>query len=304
MSKNQAEQLARELAREALFLPDRWRAWLVAAVGEDLADPDLEQHRFEVLNERMSEAVRILEQVAKHLRLDQEQRLALTMREFNAAPTTIREDWSARKVADAIRGSWELAKSITFTNKRLPVAPERYWERGKGLARKRREAAFALSGIAQWLETNPKEKTRAAYRRWSKLANKNLEQGQKPFLLAQGLQRQWPFPWLEIVQAVEEDRLPGETEKQAEADQAEAASENAPARSHAFVLDPQLRAQRLRSAREARGWSIKEVADAAGLDHSTLRSLERTRVKQPSFESIAKLAEVLDLQLNDFVSPD
>jgi len=164
-TKSQAEQLARELAREALFLPDRWRAWLLRAISEDLDAADLEQHRHEVLNARMSEAVRVLEQVAEHLQLDQEQRLALTMREFDAAPEKVREAWQARKVADAIRGSWELAKSIAFTDEHLPVKAERQWERSKGLTRKRRETAFALGGLARWLETKPERKQRQDYDR-------------------------------------------------------------------------------------------------------------------------------------------
>jgi DNA-binding Xre family transcriptional regulator len=172
------------------------------------------------------------------------------------------------------------------------------------MARKRREGAFVLSGIAQWLETQPAKKTQAAYEQWRKTRNRNLEPGQKPFLQAKGLQRQWAFPWSEIVAAIEEGRLPGETEKQADEDQAEAATSSAPARSHNFVLDQRLRARRLRSAREARGWSIKEVAEAASLDPSTLANLERAEVQQPAFESLVKLAEVLELQLNDFVSPD
>jgi DNA-binding Xre family transcriptional regulator len=301
MSKSQAEQLARELAREALFLPDRWRAWLLTAISEDLNAADMEQHRFEVLNARMSEAVRILEQVAKHLKLDQEQRLALTMRDFDAAPEKIREGWRARKVADDIRGSWQLAKSIAFNNKSLPVAPERHWERGRGLPRKRREAAFALSGVAQWLETKPKEKTKAAYGRWNKQENQKRDKDLKPLLQGKGIWRIWPFPWPEIVKAVEDQRLPGEAAKQTDEEEADAVSTDVPARDHTFVLDPKLRAQRLRSAREARGWSIKEVADAASLDPSTLASLERGQVQQPAFENIAKLAEVLGLQLNDFV---
>jgi hypothetical protein len=301
---SQAERLAQELAREALFLPDRWRAWLITVVGEDLADPDLEQHRFQVLNTRMSEAVRVLEQVAEYLGLDQEQRLILTMREFDTAPEKVREGWRARQVADAIRGSWELAKGVAFGDAHLPVAAERYWERGKGLARKRREAAFALSGVAQWLETKPAKKTRVSYEQWSKARKRHLKPGQKPFLQAEGLQLQWPFPWSKIVQAVEEERLPGQTGEIADEAEMEAVSSNAPARTHVFVLDPRLRAQRLRSAREARGWSVKEVADAAGLAYSTLRKLENATVRQPSFENVAKLADVLGLQLHDFARTD
>jgi DNA-binding phage protein len=301
--KSQAEQLARELAREALFLPDRWRAWLLTAVSEDLAAADLEQHRHEVLNARMSEAVRVLEQVAKHLKLDQEQRLALTMREFDTAPEKIREGWRARKIADDIRGSWQLAKSIAFTNKRLPVVPERLWERSKGLARKRREAGFALSAISRWLETKPERKQRQDYNAWSKAINQDLEPGQKRLPQVDAIYMRWPFSWPKIVQAVEEGRLPGEDEEASEQFIGNAPDENETI-AEVSLLDPQSRAKLLRDARQARGWSLSYVAKRAGIDRSHLGKLESTESRQPSFETIAKLAQVLDLSLTDFLSAD
>ena len=290
--------------REALFLPDRWRAWLLEALSEDLAAADLEQHRHEVLNARMSEAVRILERVAKHLKLDQKQRLDLTMREFDAAPVKVREGWRARKVADAIRGSWPLAKSVAFNNQRLPVAPERQWARGRGLARKRREATFALSAVAKWLETEPERKQRRDYDRWSKAYNKDLKPGQKRVPQREGVHTRWPFPWPEVVAAIEEGRLPGELATDTGEDPDEAVGASAPTRTHVFILDPQLRAKRLRAAREARGGTLTQVSKAAGLDRSQVGHLEAGRVRQPSFETIAKLAEVLGLSLDDFISAD
>jgi DNA-binding XRE family transcriptional regulator len=292
-----AERLARELAREALFLPDRWRAWLLGALSEDLDAADLEQHRHAVLNARMSEAVEILARVAEHLQLDQEQRLSLTMREFDTAPEQIRKGFSARQIAEAIRGSWQLAKSVAFTNERLPVAPERLWERSRGLARKRREASFALSAVVKWLDTNPKRKQRQDYDRWSKAYNETLKDDEKRLPQSDGVYLQWPFPWPEIVEAVEEGRLPSEKTG------SEAPSEDAPI-VRVSVLDPIKRAELLRDTRLAHDWSISFVAQRAGIDRSHLGKLESGEARQPSFETLAKLAQVLGIPLSSFVSSD
>jgi DNA-binding XRE family transcriptional regulator len=261
----------------------------------------LEQHRIEFLNKRMSKAVEILERVAEHLNLDQEQRLSLTMRDFDAAPDDARKGFSARQVADAVRGSWELAKSVAFTDERMPVAAERQWERSRGLPRKRREAAFTLSGVAQWLETEPERKQRNDYDNWRETENKQRGEGQRPLMGAKSIVRFWQHPWEEVIRAVEEKRLPGEAPKQGE--EIPRIASEAPQQPQAHFA-PELCGQRLREAREDKGWSSNEVAVAAGLDASTVRNIERGEVRQPSFENIAKLAEIVGLQLNDFVSSD
>jgi transcriptional regulator with XRE-family HTH domain len=228
--------------------------------------------------------------------------LNLTMREFNAAPEQARQGFSVRQVADAVRGSWELAKGVAFSNEILPVAAERQWERGKGLARKRRETAFTLSGIAQWLETKPERKQREDYDRWSKKENEQRIEGQRPLMQAKGIARLWGLPWEEVIKAVEENRLPGEEPESEE--EIPTISADAPQRTFAFQLDPSLRGRRIREAREAKGWSSDEVAAAVEIDGSTLRNIERGQIRQSSFENIVKLAEVLGLQLADLVSSD
>jgi DNA-binding XRE family transcriptional regulator len=310
--KNPAEQLAREIAREAAFLPERWRVWLYAQLGQDLKAADMEQHRLDVLNARMSEAVKVLERVAQHLKLtDQSDQLTMTMAQFDATPDRIREGWKARRVADAVRRSWALAKGVAFDNVRLPVAAERKWEQRQGLSRKRRESQFALGSVQDWLVVSePAMKTRAAYDRWSKQRNQELKPGQKHVLQAQGVQRYWRVPWEKIVAAVEQKRSPGETDAE---DQL--ATKQTPNRAPAkpsgagskpvldtFVLDPGLRAKLIENARREHGWTIKELARRVGIDPSTLAKIERGKARNPSLETIAKLAHALDLSLTDFVT--
>lgn len=301
-----AEQLAREIRREAKFLPERWRAWLLTELRKEYDAADMERDRQDEINQRMSEAVVILQAVTKHLKLrTTEDRLRLTMREFDAAPSRVRKGWSARRIAEAIRGRWGLAKSVAFTKKRLPVVAERRWELGKVLKRKRREAAFTLSALEAWLATKPEKRTRGAYDKWAKAQNST---GQRPLPGKQAVWARWtPIPWPEILEAVEAGQVPGETEDEVptEPDQvAEPQAVRSSPRTKPYVLDPALRAQRLRQAREAKGLNLGQVAERAGMDRSHLGKIEKGNRSQPSFETMARLAEVLGLSLEDFATSD
>jgi hypothetical protein len=116
-------------------LPELERVWLFERLREDFDAVDMKQHQIDRLNKRMSEAVKTLERVAEHLRLKgQKAQLALTMREFDAAPEKVRGGWKARRIADALHGSWALAKAVAFEGAVLPVASEHQWKRSLGPA--------------------------------------------------------------------------------------------------------------------------------------------------------------------------
>jgi len=311
MSQSQAEQLARELAREAGFLPERWRAWLLAELRKNFEAYDQEQHRIDQLNQRMSEAVEALERVAKHLRLKgKKAKLALTIREFDAAPESVRKDWTGRRVAESVRGSWRLAKSVAFTDQRLPVFAERQAQQRQQIARKRREAAFTLASIQDWLTTNPSDKSKQAYTTWAKTQNQTRSAEKKPLPLGWGIWRRWGLPWSEIVEAVERNEVPGddeqpELEPELEASEAKPSEDDAPASiDRNYVLDSEHRGQLIRSTREARGWTVPELAKRAGVESSNLAKVERNKISNPSFETILKLAIALGLPLDAFAITD
>jgi ribosome-binding protein aMBF1 (putative translation factor) len=169
--------------------------------------------------------------------------------------------------------------------------------------------AKSWTSVQDWLATKPSEKTRVAYERWRRACNQKLESGQRPLLSAEGVQGRWPFPWPEIVEAVEEERLPGKTKDETDAEEAQEAGEtleqeeagDAPAR---FNLDPRLRDRRLRSAREAKGWSLKQLSEKTGIDRSHLRKIDKGEIRQPSFDLIAKLADALGLSLDALVTDE
>jgi hypothetical protein len=300
-----AEQLARELLREAGFLPERWRLWLLEGLREELANVDQEQLEIDRLGARMLSATEALDRVADHLKLeDKREQLRLTIEQFDEAPESVRGDWRARQVAKVLRGSWALAKGIAFDDQQLPVAAELHRKQRQGVSRKRRESTPALSAVAAWLDTNPKKREAKAYDAWVKSRSKALAEGQKPMPLAGTLWYRWRVPFAEIVKAVKAGRIPGEDPNQeAKSDAASEQSKGTKSKpARPLNLDPSFRSQLLRERREAAGLLIKGLGAATGLDPSQLGKIERGEVRNSSFDTWAKLAHELGFSLDELAA--
>jgi DNA-binding XRE family transcriptional regulator len=300
----QAEQLARELLREAAFLPERWRLWLLDELRKDLQAFDLEAHRIDQLHQRMSEAVQALDRVADHLQLsEQADRLRLTRKEFDATPEEVRRGWTARQVGRVIRGSWQFAKGVAFGNEILPVAAEVHAREAPRLARKRREGKFTLNAVKAWLESEPEKKTRSAYDAWARARNDERAEGERAIPLGNSLGRRWQVPLAGIIQAVEEDRVPGESREQEtqESNPQEAAptGNRGAAPIPVLNLDARFQGQQFEQAREAKGWSIAELGRRTGIDPSQLSRIEKGQIPSPQFKTLAVLAHTFGLSLDE-----
>lgn len=59
---------------------------------------------------------------------------------------------------------------------------------------------------------------------------------------------------------------------------------------------------RLRAAREKLAFDVAETAEKAGVHINTLQKLELGRVKQPTFETVARVAGVLKVPLATLAS--
>jgi len=62
-----------------------------------------------------------------------------------------------------------------------------------------------------------------------------------------------------------------------------------------FGVKPSQVASRLRGLREARGWTQSELADRASLGEKYYQNLEAGRRRNPSLETLNKLAEALEV---------
>jgi transcriptional regulator with XRE-family HTH domain len=58
----------------------------------------------------------------------------------------------------------------------------------------------------------------------------------------------------------------------------------------------------IRAAREARGWTQSELAKRAGVVQARISDWERSRYRQPDISSLLKLANALEVTLDDLVA--
>ncbi len=311
--RDPTEQLAKELTREIVALPARWQVWVFEWLREDLAAVDLAGHETDEANARMRAAAAALDRVIEHLGLtDQEAKLGLTMREFDAAPENARKGWTARRVAAAYRGSWQLAKEVAFSGKRFQVQFQRKRQRRQELPHKAREVSRDLTRVREWLATKPPKRTKSAFDAWRLQHNRNLPTGVKPVVQAKALRDYWSCPWSEVVAAAEENRLPRSpfkgqrtpTVSESDLKALEALRSRAIAAPDDLVDDPALRARRIRQLREAIGWSAEKLSRQAGLGKSVVGGLESERAVNPKIGTLIRIARAVSVSLDLLATDD
>lgn len=55
-------------------------------------------------------------------------------------------------------------------------------------------------------------------------------------------------------------------------------------------------AERLKAARESKGWSRRDLSTKSGVHYATVADIEEGRNRQPSYEKVVLLARALDIQ--------
>lgn len=316
-----ARPAAGRLVREILYLSEEERAWIFQWLREDLARFDLEQHPADQLNQRMQEARAVLRRVAEHLGLtEEEDQLAMKMRDFNQAPEEVREGWSAAKVADAHKSSWQLAKQVAFTSSLLPASDAQEWARVRHIQRLGSSGALQLTGVGEWLETRPAKKTVAAYNAWRAQQNpKREQQGLLPLVTGQSIVVSWRCSWTELVEAVGEGKAPPVRTGDSELD---GADEHSPGEDAAetlrikdlraqpvaaprdLIADPRLRARRLNVARRAVKLNPVQLSERASLQDQFVGRIETGASDKPGYEKMIALAQALELSLDYFATDD
>jgi ribosome-binding protein aMBF1 (putative translation factor) len=71
----------------------------------------------------------------------------------------------------------------------------------------------------------------------------------------------------------------------------------------ATVFDRTRLAQQVKIQRRARGWSQRQLGYYAGVHAVTISKLESQKLPGVIFDTVVRLANVLDLDLNGFMSP-
>ena len=57
----------------------------------------------------------------------------------------------------------------------------------------------------------------------------------------------------------------------------------------------------LKALRKKKTWSQQKLAEAAGLSYVTITKIEQGRAKEPTLPTLVKLADALDVSLDDLV---
>ena len=155
------------------------------------------------------------------------------------------------------------------------------------------------------MQSNPAKKTKAAYDQWREQERAQLAPGQRSPVDARRILRRWPgCTWAEILQAVEANKVPGEQQDNKQPTKAETGetpawlAELEKQEANALRLDHKQRGQVFKAAREAQGLNIETLSQLVGIDRSTLDKIEQGNIPNSSFQSIAKLADALNLSLD------
>ncbi|MEZ5691957.1 MAG: helix-turn-helix transcriptional regulator [Rickettsiales bacterium] len=61
---------------------------------------------------------------------------------------------------------------------------------------------------------------------------------------------------------------------------------------------------KLKQRRMKKGWSLQQVADEVGVSKAHIYELELNKVKNPSVETLKKLATIFDMPLSYFLDDD
>ncbi|HET9677167.1 MAG TPA: hypothetical protein VFP21_06655 [Solirubrobacterales bacterium] len=146
-----------------------------------LSSVDLDEHQADQLAEGMAQAVKALEQVAAHLGLGGEARLAMTMSAFDAAPKDARGGLQARQVASSFKGSWPFAKGVAFGGERFKVSEAQQRKRKQELPAAPLSTRRQFAAIREWLNTKPEKNTKSAYAAWRETRNSELPEGAAPY---------------------------------------------------------------------------------------------------------------------------
>jgi transcriptional regulator with XRE-family HTH domain len=61
--------------------------------------------------------------------------------------------------------------------------------------------------------------------------------------------------------------------------------------------------EKMRRLRQKRGWTQADLAERAQVDQATISSLELGRIKNPTIDTIRRVAAALDVDLDDLYPP-
>jgi predicted DNA-binding transcriptional regulator AlpA len=198
--------VARELPRQAAALLERFIAltgeeqllayaalteYLQAGETRLVVDPELQER---------ADALRLMRAAAEHLGLPDAGQLLV--RQFDAAPEEVREDWKSGRVIRAW-GTWRLARQALTGGRATQTARQRALRSAYGVTKLR--ADDYLAGVRAWLATDPPKVTSDAYYDWARERNRNLPEGAMPYPAPLAIRHGLSLVWSATVEVARGD---------------------------------------------------------------------------------------------------
>lgn len=152
---------------EQLLAYNAVREYLVAGGMSAPADTQLDER---------GEALRVMRAVMEHLGLDDPRKLEV--KQFDAAPEEVREDWRSGRVIRAW-ARWKFAREALAGAKPRPTARQRALKSRSGAAALRTDDYFA--GMREWLAAKPPKLGSREYDAWAKERNAAAAANVLPF---------------------------------------------------------------------------------------------------------------------------
>lgn len=162
------------------------RDYLAAGGRSALADAQLDER---------GEALRIMRAVMAHYGLTDPRKLRV--KQFDAAPDELREEWRSGRVVRAW-GTWKFARDALVGAKPRPTAAQRAVR--SAYAGRKLQTDDYLAGVRAWLETAPPQKTMDAYTGWARERDSAISDGTLPYPRANTVRGGLGLGWLTILQ--------------------------------------------------------------------------------------------------------
>lgn len=296
---NSIDRVPRDLARALLELPDRDRVQVFEFLRADLEASGLQlvNHQADELNRQIWHSIEALDRVREHLHLGDEAFLALTMVEYEQVRRELDLELSAQKVARPFENSWALAKSAALGG-RLPRSQQQRWRRFT-LARVAGSGQHHFGGVAEWLETEPRDTSAAGYNVWRAGRNAELD-GERPYVTAAAIRTKHGMNWDEVLRRARGE-LASDDGEAAELPQVIHTDTETPEK---ILYEEQLIANRLKEARAAKGWKQAEAARRAGLHRAVISRIENGEVRASQAATIVRLARAFGVSTDYFLRRD
>lgn len=160
----------------------------------------------EVIEERRA-ALEVLRRIATDLGLAEGE--APTQKQFAQRAPSVAPGWSVGRIQRAF-GHWRFARDALLGRGIPPTAAQ---QAIRGARARVRSSEDYLTGVKEWLATEPAHETSVIYDLWRRERNERLAPGDRPVASAQGICKGLDLTWAAVVRAARGEKDPKKLER-------------------------------------------------------------------------------------------